>query len=100
MQVEVPNRKLPISDAARHVGLLKSTVDKLLITGSGLTYIQLEPRVAYDVADMEMSVSEKMRSSISASALPSQCARAEPLNKSKPPLKPRLATARQRRSQS
>ena len=58
-------RKLPVSEAARFVGLSKSTLDKLRISGGGPTYLQLGRRVLYDVADLEAWLTSKRRSSTS-----------------------------------
>ncbi len=58
-------RKLPVSEAARFIGLSKSTLDKLRISGGGPTYLQLGRRVLYDVADLEAWLTSKRRSSTS-----------------------------------
>ncbi len=59
------SRKLPVSEAARLIGLSKSTLDKLRISGGGPTYLQLGRRVLYDVADLEAWLISKRRSSTS-----------------------------------
>ena len=58
-----PARKLPVSEAARFIGLSKSTLDKLRISGGGPTYLQLGRRVLYDVAGLEAWLTSKRRSS-------------------------------------
>ncbi len=60
-----PFRKLPVSEASRFLGLSKSTLDKLRISGGGPTYLQLGRRVLYDVADLEAWLTSKRRSSTS-----------------------------------
>ena len=60
-----PFRKLPVSEAASFLGLSKSTLDKLRISGGGPTYLQLGRRVLYDVADLEAWLSSRRRSSTS-----------------------------------
>jgi excisionase family DNA binding protein len=64
-----PARKLPVSEAARFLGLSKSTLDKLRISGGGPTYLQLGRRVLYDVADLEAWLMPKRRSSTSDNGL-------------------------------
>jgi excisionase family DNA binding protein len=65
MRMNESARKLPVSEAARFVGLSKSTLDKLRISGGGPTYLQLGRRVLYDVADLEAWLTSKRRSSTS-----------------------------------
>ena len=57
-----PSRKLRVDEAARHVGLAVSTLNKMRMSGSGPRYIQLtRRRVAYDLLDLEAWVAERKR---------------------------------------
>ena len=60
-----PARKLPVSEAARFIGLSKSTLDKLRLSGGGPIYLQLGRRILYDVADLEAWLTSKRRLSTS-----------------------------------
>jgi predicted DNA-binding transcriptional regulator AlpA len=61
------HRKLPTPEAANYLGLGKSTLDKLRLTGGGPVFIQIGKRVIYDVADLDAWVSTRKRTSISES---------------------------------
>jgi predicted DNA-binding transcriptional regulator AlpA len=60
-------RKLPTPEAANYLGLGKSTLDKLRLTGGGPVFIQLGKRVVYDPADLDAWISTHKRTSISES---------------------------------
>ena len=53
------------SDAARHLGLSESTLNKLRLTGGGPIFIKLGRRVLYDVKDLEDWLGRHRRSSTS-----------------------------------
>ena len=53
------------SDAARHLGLSESTLNKLRLTGGGPVFIKLGRRVLYDVKDLEDWLGRHRRSSTS-----------------------------------
>lgn len=60
------SRKLSVVEAARHLGLSKSLLDKLRLTGGGPAYLKLGPRrVVYDLADLEQWATERRRRSTS-----------------------------------
>jgi predicted DNA-binding transcriptional regulator AlpA len=60
------SRKLSVVEAARHLGLSKSLLDKLRLTGGGPIYLKLGPRrVVYDLADLEQWAAERRRRSTS-----------------------------------
>lgn len=64
-KIEV-SRKLSVVEAARHLGLSKSLLDKLRLTGGGPAYLKLGPRrVVYDLADLEQWATERRRRSTS-----------------------------------
>jgi excisionase family DNA binding protein len=45
--------KLSVREAAVYLGLSKSTLDKLRLTGGGPAYLKLLSRVLYDVRDLD-----------------------------------------------
>lgn len=49
-----PQRKLRVREAAAHLGLSKSTLDKLRVRGGGPLFLRLGRRVVYDLADLEI----------------------------------------------
>ncbi|PLU02965.1 helix-turn-helix transcriptional regulator [Sinorhizobium medicae] len=49
---QVPQR-LRTRDAAKYVGLAKSTLDKFRIEGGGPVYLKLGKAVVYEVADLD-----------------------------------------------
>ena len=53
------------SDAARHLGLSESTLNKLRLTGGGPIFIKLGRRVLYDFKDLEDWLGRHRRSSTS-----------------------------------
>jgi predicted DNA-binding transcriptional regulator AlpA len=60
-----PRRKLATPEAAAYVGLGKSTLDKLRLTGGGPKFITLGRRVVYDVADLDAWAESRKRTSTS-----------------------------------
>ena len=50
------SRKLNTIEAAKRVGLGKSTLEKLRLTGYGPTYLKVGRRVVYDIRDLELLV--------------------------------------------
>ena len=58
------------SDAARHLGLSESTLNKLRLTGGGPTYIKLGRRVLYDMKDLEDWICRHRRTSTSDQGTP------------------------------
>jgi predicted DNA-binding transcriptional regulator AlpA len=65
----VPNRKLRTPDAADYLGVGKSTLDKLRMTGDGPVYSKLGGRIViYDVADLEAYAAARRRRSTSEAA--------------------------------
>ncbi len=59
------SRKLPTPEAASYLGLGKSTLDKLRLTGGGPVYSQFRRRVIYDVRDLDAWFAAHKRISIS-----------------------------------
>lgn len=51
-----------VQDAAKHLGLSKSTMDKLRCFGGGPRYFKLGRSVVYEVADLDTWKSERARS--------------------------------------
>ena len=59
-----PRPKLRVNDAARHLGLAVSTMNKMRLSGLGPRFIRLtRRRVAYDLYDLETWAAERKRSS-------------------------------------
>jgi excisionase family DNA binding protein len=58
-------RKLSVPEAADYLGVSKSTLDKLRVSGGGPAYLQLGRRVVYDPGDLEAWVASKRRASTS-----------------------------------
>jgi excisionase family DNA binding protein len=58
-------RKLSVVEAADYLGVSKSTLDKLRVSGGGPAYLQLGRRVVYDPGDLEAWVASKRRASTS-----------------------------------
>lgn len=54
-----------VSDAAAHLGLSKSTLDKLRLTGGGPAFLKLGKVVVYDPADLDEWLASKRRHSTS-----------------------------------
>jgi excisionase family DNA binding protein len=59
---------LRVTQAAKYIGVSKSTLDKLRVYGGGPVYLKLGKRVIYDRADLDRWLSEKRRASTSALA--------------------------------
>jgi predicted DNA-binding transcriptional regulator AlpA len=60
-------KKLPTPEAAAYLGLGKSTLDKLRLTGGGPVFIKIGKRVVYDPADLDAWFAAHKRTSTSAS---------------------------------
>ena len=58
-------RKLTVREAAEHLRISKSTLDKLRVSGGGPAYLKLGARVVYDVADLDAWAARGRRSSTS-----------------------------------
>jgi predicted DNA-binding transcriptional regulator AlpA len=57
-----PSRKLGVKEAAQHLNLAVSTLNKMRMSGAGPRYIALtRRRVAYDLLDLEAWVAERKR---------------------------------------
>lgn len=64
--ITVPTRRLRTRDAAAYLGLGKSTLEKLRLTGLGPVYAKAGPRVVvYDVADLDAWLASRRRLSTS-----------------------------------
>lgn len=62
-------KMLDVKSAARRVGLSKSTLDKMRVFGGGPRFAKLgSRRVAYDIADLDAWVAERLRNSTSEAA--------------------------------
>ena len=65
-QTSLPKPKLRVNDAARHLGLAVSTMNKMRLSGLGPRFIRLtRRRVAYDLDDLEAWVAGRERNSTS-----------------------------------
>jgi predicted DNA-binding transcriptional regulator AlpA len=53
------------SEAARHLGLSESTLNKLRLTGGGPVFIKLGRRVLYNMQDLEAWLQQHRRTSTS-----------------------------------
>jgi hypothetical protein len=49
-----PTAKLSVRQAAAHLGVSKSWLDKRRLDGMGCPYIKIGRRVCYDLADLEL----------------------------------------------
>jgi predicted DNA-binding transcriptional regulator AlpA len=58
-------RKLSTPEAAAYLGLGKSTLDKLRLTGGGPRFITLGRRVVYDLVDLEAWTETRKRTNTS-----------------------------------
>ena len=61
----MPQKPLPVADAASHVGLSISTLNKYRVLGGGPVYLKLGHRVAYDVRDLDAWMNARRRQSTS-----------------------------------
>ena len=65
-QPSLPRAKLRVNEAARHLDLAVSTMNKMRLSGSGPRFIRLtQRRVAYDLDDLEVWAAERKRQSTS-----------------------------------
>jgi hypothetical protein len=53
------------SDAARHVGLSESNLNKMRLTGGGPTFLKLGRRVLYKIEDLDDWLNRRRRTSTS-----------------------------------
>ena len=58
---DLPGRKLNVQEAARHLGLWESTLNKLRLSGNGPGYMKLGRRVLYDLRDLEEWAAQRKR---------------------------------------
>ena len=65
LPASTPARKLTVREAADHLRVSKSTLDKLRVSGGGPAYMKLGARVIYDVADLEAWAARGRRSNTS-----------------------------------
>jgi Helix-turn-helix domain len=59
------HRRFSVREAATYLGLSKSTLDKLRLTGGGPAYLKLLSRVLYDVRDLDSWADRRRRSNTS-----------------------------------
>jgi predicted DNA-binding transcriptional regulator AlpA len=64
-ETNLPNCRLRTQQAARYVGLSKSTLEKYRVTGGGPIYASLGRIVVYESSDLDYWVSERKRASTS-----------------------------------
>ena len=62
---DLPKRRLRTKDAAEYIGLSKSTLEKLRVTGGGPLYSALGRIVVYEVGDLDSFVEVRKRRSTS-----------------------------------
>jgi len=61
-QTSLPRPKLRVNEAARHLGLAVSTMNKMRLSGLGPCFIRLTSRrVAYDLDDLEAWAAKRKR---------------------------------------
>ena len=61
-ETNMPSRKLGVKEAAQHLSLAVSTLNKMRMSGAGPRFIALtRRRVAYDVCDLEAWVAKRKR---------------------------------------
>ena len=61
-ETNAPSRKLGVKEAAQHLNLATSTLNKMRMSGAGPRYIALtRRRVAYDLLDLEAWVAKRTR---------------------------------------
>ena len=63
--IEKPRPMIRVADAADYVGLSKSTLNKLRLTGGGPVFLKLGKVVVYDPADLDTWLASKKRRSTS-----------------------------------
>jgi predicted DNA-binding transcriptional regulator AlpA len=62
-----PRKKLDTQKASDYLGLGKSTLDKLRLTGGGPAFFKVGARVVYDPADLDAWIAQHKRRSTSTS---------------------------------
>ena len=62
---DLPKRRLRTQDAAAYIGLSKSTLEKMRVTGGGPVYSALGRIVVYEVGDLDAFVEARKRHSTS-----------------------------------
>ncbi len=62
---DIPSPLLRVAEAARHVGLSVSTLNKMRVFGGGPIFLKLGSRVAYAPADLDEWLETKRRLSTS-----------------------------------
>lgn len=65
MQTAQPQRRVRTDEAASHLGLARSTLEKYRVTGGGPRYAKLGKIVTYTLADLDAWAEERMRMSTS-----------------------------------
>jgi predicted DNA-binding transcriptional regulator AlpA len=68
MQPHEYQRRIRTREAAIYVGLSKSTLEKLRLTGNGPRYAKLGKIITYSIDDLNAWVAERVRTSTSDSA--------------------------------
>jgi predicted DNA-binding transcriptional regulator AlpA len=63
-----PTPKLSVQQAATHLGVSKSWLDKRRLDGNGPRYLKFSRRVCYDLADLEAYAASRRRAHTSESA--------------------------------
>ena len=61
-------QNLKVTEAAEHLRLSKSTLDKLRCHGGGPTYFKLGRTVVYSVSDLDVCMASRRRASTSVGA--------------------------------
>jgi hypothetical protein len=59
------SRRVNVKEAAGHIGLSVSKLNKLRTYGGGPKYYKLDHRVVYDIADLDAWVAERSRTNTS-----------------------------------
>jgi len=62
---DLPKCRLRTKDAASYIGLSKSTLEKMRVTGGGPVYSALGRTVVYEVGDLDAFVEARKRHSTS-----------------------------------
>jgi hypothetical protein len=58
-----PKQKLSTKEAAAHLGISSSYLEKLRVIGSSCPYLKIGSRVVYDVGDLNAWAAERMHRS-------------------------------------
>ena len=74
----IPRPKLRTREAAAYIGLAKSTLEKLRLTGNGPPYIRIGRVVVYDPDDLDHWLAAHRRLSTSDRAMPDHHVKAAP----------------------